>query len=500
MNGEWFCCTFEHVARHWIVHGDEYSSFLRRGFYGQSRRGAKWVEDSIALFTESFQSCGYGALLEWGQEACKRARTSYGSAGNECDFHSRSIREAEPGPACEPRSALSWWSIRLSVLSTGLEQPIMPPMTIDEARDHLPGLLEILRTLVEFESPTPEKLAVDRAGSFVAGQMKRLGARVQRFEQKEVGDHWLGTWGSGPGGILIMAHIDTVHPIGTLKRLPWSEEGGKIYGPGIMDMKASAAIALTAIDALRRGAGLPGRRISLMFNSDEETGSHTSQDLIQSLAKEHDLVLCLEPALPDGALKTWRKGIGMFEIEVVGRMAHAGANPSGGVNAIHEMAHQIRQITELADDEAGTTLNVDLIEGGTRTNVIPARARASLDIRVKTEEERSRIASGLDNLKIQHPEAQLSLTGEWNRPPMPRTEIMMQTFERAREIGSGIGLDLSEGGTGGGSDANFVAPLGIPVLDGLGAVGAGAHTEQEHIRTESLPERTALLAALLTEW
>lgn len=376
----------------------------------------------------------------------------------------------------------------------------MPPLTIDEARDHLPGLLEILRKLVEFESPTPEKLAVDRAGSFVAGQMEQLGARVQRIKQTEVGDHWLGSWGTDPGGILIMVHIDTVHPIGTLQRLPWSEEEGKIYGPGIMDMKASAAIALTAVKVLQEGTGLPKRRISLMFNSDEETGSHTSQELIQSQAKEHELVLCLEPALPGGGLKTWRKGIGMFEIEVVGRMAHAGANPSGGVNAIHEMAHQILQLTELADEEAGSTLNVDLIEGGTRTNVIPAHARASIDIRVKTEEERARIASGLEDLKIQHLEAQLSLTGEWNRPPMPRTEIMMQTFERAREIGAGIGLDLSEGGTGGGSDANFVAPLGVPVLDGLGAVGAGAHTEQEHIRTESLPERTALLAALLTEW
>jgi len=376
----------------------------------------------------------------------------------------------------------------------------MPPMTIDEAGTHLPGLLAILRELVEFESPTPEKLAVDRAGSFVAGHMEQLGARVQRIEQAEVGDHWLGTWGSAPGGILIMVHIDTVHPIGTLQRLPWREESGKIYGPGIMDMKASAAIALTAVKALQEGAGLPERRISLLFNSDEETGSHTSQELIQSQAKEHELVLCLEPALPGGALKTWRKGIGMFEIEVVGRMAHAGANPSGGVNAIHEMAHQIGRLTELADEEAGSTVNVDLIEGGTRTNVIPELARASVDIRIRTEEEQSRIASALKGLMPQHPEAQLSLTGEWNRPPMPRTEIMMKTFEHARDIGAGIGLDLSEGGTGGGSDANFVAPLGIPVLDGLGAAGAGAHTEQEHILTESLPERTALLAALLTEW
>ena len=376
----------------------------------------------------------------------------------------------------------------------------MPPLTTKEARDHLPSLLAILRELVEIESPTPEKAAVDRAGAFLSEQMTELGAEVTKIEQVEAGNHWVGSWGSAPGGILMMVHFDTVHPIGTLEHFPWTEKDDKIYGPGVMDMKASAALALTAIKALRQGPGLPDHRISLMFNSDEETGSHTSLDLIQSLAKEHDLVLCLEPALPDGALKTWRKGIGDFDIEVVGKMAHAGANPSDGVNAIHEMAHQIEEITELRDEEAGTTLNVDLIEGGKRTNVIAAHAQATVDIRVLTEDERSRVDAGLKSLKPRHPGAQLTVTGEWNRPPMPRTEAMIQTFERAKEIGAGIGLELLEGGTGGGSDANFVAPLGIPVLDGLGAIGAGAHTEHEHIVTESLPERTALLAALLAEW
>lgn len=376
----------------------------------------------------------------------------------------------------------------------------MPPFTTKEARNHMPGLLAILRELVEIESPTPEKAAVDRAGAYVSDQMAELGAKVQRIEQVEVGDHWVGSWGSAPGGILMMVHVDTVHPIGTLERFPWTEEDDKIFGPGIMDMKASAAIALTAIKALRNGPGLPDRRISLLFTSDEETGSHTSLDLIQSQAKEHELVLCLEPALPNGALKTWRKGIGDFDIEVIGKMAHAGANPSDGVNAIHELAHQIQEIAELRDEEAGTTLNVDLIQGGTRTNVIPAHSRATVDIRVLNEEERSRIDAGLKGLKPLHPKAQLKISGEWNRPPMPRTEAMIRTFERAKEIGAGIGLELLEGGTGGGSDANFVAPLGIPVLDGLGAIGAGAHTEHEHIVTESLPERTALLAALLAEW
>ena len=167
---------------------------------------------------------------------------------------------------------------------------------------------------------------------------------------------------------------------------------------------------------------------SNVFNSDEETGSHTSLGLIQSLAKEHDLVLCLEPALSDGALKTWRKGIGDFDIEVSGKMAHAGANPSNGVNAIHEIAYQIQEIAELRNEQAGTTLNVDLIQGGTRTNVIAAHAQATVDIRVLTEDERSRVDAGLKSLKSRHPGAQLTVTGEWNRPPMPRTEAMIQNL------------------------------------------------------------------------
>ena len=376
----------------------------------------------------------------------------------------------------------------------------MPHLSINESKDHLPHLLDILRQLVELESPTLDKQAVDRAGGYLSAQMERLGANVERFGQQEAGDHWVGTWGSGSGGILLMVHFDTVHPVGTLQRFPWSEVEDKIYGPGIMDMKASAAIALTAVHALKQGEHMPDRRITLLFNSDEETGSHTSQQLIETQAKEHDLVLCLEPALPDGALKTWRKGIGDFELEVAGRMAHAGANPGDGVNAIHEITYQIQQVAALADDQAGTTLNFNLIKGGTRTNVIAARAKAGIDIRVLNEDERQRIDAGLAELVPQNPEAQVSVRGEWNRPPMARTEAMIQTFERAREIGAQIGLDLTEGGTGGGSDANFVAPLGVPVLDGLGAIGAGAHTEEEHILTASLPERTALLAALISDW
>ena len=376
----------------------------------------------------------------------------------------------------------------------------MAPVSVEALHEYLPSELEFLRGLVEIESPTPNKSAVDLASKYVAGRLTELGADVQWFRQVRVGDHLIGSWGTGPGGILLLVHLDTVHPIGTLKRLPFVESNGRLSGPGIMDMKASAAMALTAIQFLRESEMMPDRRISLLFSSDEETGSHTSQGLIRSQAQGHDLVLCLEPALPNGALKTWRKGIGMFKLEVQGRMAHAGANPSEGVNAIHELAHQIEQVAAIAHEPAGTTLNVNLVEGGTRSNVIPARAIATVDVRVQNEHEQQRVAEGFDALRPKNPAARLEINGEWNRPPMPRTQAMIDAFERAKAIGAALGLDLTEGGTGGGSDANFVAPLGVPVLDGLGAIGGGAHTEKEFIQVEHLPERTALLAAILVKW
>ena len=376
----------------------------------------------------------------------------------------------------------------------------MPPLGLSEFYPLEAALTGLLRSLVEIESPTPDKPGVDRAGRWLAERMAELGAAVQRFPQETTGDHWLGSWGVGQGGILMLTHLDTVHPAGTLERFPWSETEERCYGPGILDMKASPAIVLTAVRALASSGRLPGRRLSLLATSDEETGSHTSMELIQEQARRHDLVLCLEPALPDGALKTWRKGTGMFELEVRGRPAHAGANPEDGINAIHEMAVLIQRLTAAADGERGTTIGVGLIRGGTRTNVVPAACRAKVDVRVLTESEQQRVSAALQALAPQHPEAAVIVNGDWNRPPMPRTPQMAATFARAREIGARLGLALAEGGTGGGSDANFVAPLGIPVLDGLGAVGGGAHTEQEYVLRSSLVERTALLAALLSEW
>lgn len=376
----------------------------------------------------------------------------------------------------------------------------MPLLPIAVFSEREAELLTELRTLVEIESPTPHKPGLDQLGEFVARSMEALGANVRRVHQEKAGDHWVGAWGPNDGGILLMAHMDTVHPVGTLSRFPWSESGERIFGPGILDMKASIAIALAALRALREHERMPDRRVSMLCTSDEETGSHTSAQLIRELAQEHELVLCLEPALPDGALKTWRKGTGMFDLEVRGKAAHAGANPDNGINAIHEASLLIPQLTELADEAKGTTINVGLIRGGTRTNVIPALCRAKLDVRVQAPEEQARRDQALAMLKPVHPDAEITIQGEWNRPPMPRTPAMVETFQRTRTIAEQLDLELSEGGTGGGSDANFVAPLGVPVLDGLGAVGGGAHTEGEFVLRKSLPERAALLAAILSGW
>lgn len=374
------------------------------------------------------------------------------------------------------------------------------PLPISHFEDRLQNQLDLLRKMVELESPTTDKEAVDALGSLVADSMRLRGATVRRFSQQTAGDHWLGQWGAGTGGILVLAHLDTVHDLGSIGRMPWRVRDGRLYGPGVMDMKSGVAIALTAIEAVHEASLGSRSRISLLCTSDEETGSRTSRELIEAQARDHELVLCMEPALPDGSLKTWRKGIGDFRVEVSGRAAHAGANPEAGINAIVEMAHVIHRLTGLENPAKGTTVSVGVVGGGTRTNVVPASCFAEVDMRVLEESEMDRLIAAMSSLEPALPGARISFEGSWNRPPMPRTPILAEAFGRAQTIASKLGLELSEGGTGGGSDANFVAPLGVAVLDGLGAIGDGAHSEREYIQLSSLAPRTALLAALISEW
>jgi glutamate carboxypeptidase len=357
----------------------------------------------------------------------------------------------------------------------------------------------LLKRLVETESPSTDKAAVDRLGAIVAEEARRLGADVEIVPVKSAGDQVISRWASGEGGILLLCHMDTVFPLGTLEKVSYREADDKIFGPGTLDMKAGIVISLAAIEELQNTGSL-NRPVTLLCTSDEEIGSLSSQSLVVGLAKESELVLVLESALLDGSLKTWRKGVGEFWVKVKGRAAHAGGAHEEGRNAIEEIAHQILAIQKLTNYERGTTLNVGVIHGGTVSNVVPEEAVAQVDVRIMQPGEWERIEAEMKALNSVLDGTSLDITGGLNRPPMPFDETMKATFEKARMIAEEIGLELKAGGSGGGSDANFVAPLGVPVLDGLGAVGEGYHSEREFIFADSLQERTRLLAALIREW
>lgn len=357
---------------------------------------------------------------------------------------------------------------------------------------------KLLKKLVETESPSNDKAAVDRVGGIVAEEAGRLGADVQLISNRETGDHVVSRWGSGEKGILLLCHMDTVFPLGTLANMPYREADGKIFGPGVLDMKAGIVISLAAIESARK-QGLD-RPVTLLCTSDEEIGSFTSQKYIEEYARNSALVLVLESALVDGSLKTWRKGVGEFWVKTKGRAAHAGGDHEKGRNAIEEMAHHILAIQKLTDYSKQTTLNVGVIHGGTVSNVVPEECTVQVDVRVMQPGEWERVEVEMNKLKSVLDGTSLHITGGLNRPPMPFDDMMKITFEKAKSIAANIGMELKAGGTGGGSDANFVAPLGIPVLDGLGAIGEGYHSEREYIFADSLDQRIELLAALLREW
>jgi glutamate carboxypeptidase len=363
-------------------------------------------------------------------------------------------------------------------------------------------LKSFLKTLVETESPSHDKSAVDRVGALVAEEARKLGAQVEVIPNQQTGDHVLARFQSSAvrpqPSILLLCHMDTVFPLGTVQKTPFREEGDKIFGPGTLDMKAGIVISLAAIEeALQQGLNRP---VTLLCTSDEEIGSHTSREHIERLAKESALALVMEGALLDGSLKTWRKGVGEFIVTTHGRAAHSGGDHQAGRNAIEEMAHQVIAIQKLTDYSKQTTLNVGVIQGGTVTNVVPEEARIEVDVRVMQPGEWERLEVEMSNLKPVLDGTLIQITGGLNRPPMPFDERMKATFEKAQSIAAGIGMDLTAGGTGGASDGNFVAPLGIPLLDGMGAVGEGYHSDREYIFSASLEQKTKLVAALLREW
>jgi glutamate carboxypeptidase len=361
----------------------------------------------------------------------------------------------------------------------------------------------LLRRLVETESPSHEKAAVDHVGAIVAEEVRKLGAQVKTVPNRETGDHVLAYFTQGEvqahnKPILLLCHMDTVFPLGTIDKFLYREADGKIMGPGTLDMKAGIVIALAAIaEATRLGLRHP---ITLLCTSDEEIGSPTSREHIERLARESALVLVLEGGLVDGALKTWRKGVGEFWVRTKGRAAHSGGDHEKGRNAIEEMAHHVLVIQKLTDYAKQTTLNVGVIQGGTVSNVVPEEAVIQVDVRVMQPGEWERLEAEMNKLKPVLDGTSIEISGSLNRPPMPFDDRMRATFEKAKSIAAQVGIELKAGGTGGASDGNFVAPLGIPVLDGLGAVGEGYHSEREYIFADSLEQRVKLVSSLLRDW
>lgn len=368
------------------------------------------------------------------------------------------------------------------------------------AQQRYQDTLDLLKQIVELESPSNEKQAVDKLVDFLQGELERRDAEVERVAQAETGDLLIARWpGDDREPLFVMTHIDTVWPVGTLERLPWKVEGDVARGPGIYDMKASVAMMLTAIDILK-DLGHTGRPIVWLINTDEEIGSPGSREYIERYAKESAYVLCLEPPVPpDDALKTERKGVGMFNMKVRGRAAHAGADHQNGISAIEELARQIQWLHSLTDYDKGTTVNVGVISGGTKRNVVAAEAEALIDLRVTTMAEAERMVPLIKGAKAQLEGATVEIHGDLNRPPMERSPHVLAAFERAQEIARTIGQEVVESSTGGGSDGNFTAALGVPTIDGLGCPGDGAHAETEHIQLPKVAPRTALITALLAD-
>ncbi len=358
-------------------------------------------------------------------------------------------------------------------------------------------LLEFIEALVAIESPSDDPSAVNRCGAELAARLSGIGGAVSTIASTTAGDHLRVSFGEGSSQLLLLGHFDTVWPVGQLARMPMRREAGKLYGPGVFDMKAGIGLAALATRAVLAHRELHDTRIVMVWTTDEEIGSTTSRALIEAEAAKSRAVMVFEPSLPGGALKTSRKGVGQFEIVATGVSAHAGLDPGKGVSAIRELARQVLAIDALQDPANGVTLTVGTIAGGTRANVVPAEARAVIDARAITRADAERVQGAMHALTAQLPGASLAVTGGFDRPPLERTPGVVALFEQARAVAAEIGVTLEEGSAGGGSDGNFTAALGIPTLDGFGAVGDGAHAIHEHVDIAALSPRAATIAGLL---
>jgi glutamate carboxypeptidase len=371
----------------------------------------------------------------------------------------------------------------------------------DQRRDEI---VSTIRELVEIESPSDNKAAVDRIAEVVAQKFSQLGGEVRIHQAKNFGNHLqMNFAGKSAKPVLLLGHYDTVYPVGTLATMPCHVNDNKLTGPGVLDMKSGIALMLHALAALQDWhkedwhGGLP-RPVTVLLVSDEEVGSDSSRAITESLAKKASAVLVLEPSYGfQGAVKTARKGVGEYRVKVTGKASHAGLDFQQGVNAILELARQIERISSFTELKKGLTVNVGIVSGGSRTNVVPAEAAAQVDVRIARMKDAAGIDKKMRSLRPFNRKCSIEITGGINRPPMERTAGVAVLYEQAKAIAHDLGWKLGEAAVGGGSDGNFTAAIGIPTLDGLGAVGDGAHASHEHILISELPRRAALLASLI---
>jgi glutamate carboxypeptidase len=361
-------------------------------------------------------------------------------------------------------------------------------------------MVEAIRELVEIESPSDNKPAGDRLGAFLAEKFRGMGGETHIHRAEACADHLQVSFpGRGDAApLLLLGHFDTVYPLGTLATMLCGVAGDRLHGPGVLDMKAGIVLMMQAIAGLKAWHGHLPRPVTVFLVSDEEVGSNSSRSITEGLARESSAVLVLEPAAGlRGTLKTARKGVGEYTLKVVGVAAHAGLDPGKGHSAIVELAHQITAISKLNDLRSGISVNPGIIHGGTRTNVIAAEATVKIDVRIATASQKASLDRKLHSLKPHDKHCHLAITGGINRLPMERTEGVAALYEKAREIARDAGWKLDEASVGGGSDGNFTAGIGIPTLDGMGAVGEGAHALHEHILISELPRRAMLLAEMI---
>jgi len=367
---------------------------------------------------------------------------------------------------------------------------------------HKSEMLEFTRWLVEQESMSREADATRRIAENLGDRLDSAGAAVELLNDQVYGATVRARFDcagevQGNNQLLVVGHLDTVWPLGTLAARPFQVEGDRAFGPGIFDMKAGVMLAVFAMRAIKEMGLATRRSVTLLMTCDEETGSHFSRALIEDEASRAVAALVLEPPIPGGTIKTGRKGVGEFELIIRGRPAHAGNDPRAGISAITELAHQILAINSLNDFERGTTVNVGVARGGVLSNVIAAEAHAFIDMRFQAIDEGLRIEQAMQQLRPVLDGAFIEVLGGINRPPLVRTPEIGKLFEHAKQLAAEIGFELKEGSVGGGSDGNFIAALGVPVLDGLGVDGSGAHAEHEHIIVSDIPRRASLLTRLI---